>query len=319
MSEFRFPCPECGQKILGDTTYAGIRINCPTCQKPIVIPAPSPAPEAAVAGISAPTPSAPVEVAPGARGPVLPAPVDVAAKASTPAPAAAAPEKSRGLSGLAVASLMCSVLIPLGFVPGLICGHMAKAKMRRNIFLEGEKLANTGLAISYSVLAAFIVLAGVAGFEQFYYHPVKVVRESPEALAAIQPRVVDEVIMGETDDDHDVDGQSHYTGRSNNKAYHTTDRGGSFSYMMKVLPERAVTLNCRYWGSEKKNHVFEIAIDNQVIATQDLTGIAPGHFVDVEYKIPASLTRGKSQVKVEFQALPGAVAGNLYACQILKR
>ena len=304
MSEFRFPCPECGQRILGDTTYAGIQINCPTCQKLIVIPATAPAPEPEPAGV---------------RGPTIPSPVDVAAKTATPAPTPAAPEKSRGLSRLAMASLMCSVFIPLGFIPGLVCGHIAKARMRRNIFLEGEKLANIGLAISYSMLAATILLAGTFFFEHVYYRPVKVMRESPDAIASVQPRVIDEVIMGETDDDHDVDGQAHYTAHSNNKAYHTTDRGGSFSYMMKVLPERATTLNCRYWGSEKKNHVFQIAIDNQIIATQDLTSIAPGHFIDVEYKIPTGLTHGKDQVKVEFQALPGAVAGGLYACQILKR
>src|SRR5438477_2476331 len=111
MSEFRFPCPECGQKILGDTTYAGIQINCPTCQKSIVIPAPSPALEAAVAGKSTPA---------------TPAPAGAAAKTTPPSVAPAASPKPGGLSGLAVASLMCSVFIPLGFVPGLICGHMAR-------------------------------------------------------------------------------------------------------------------------------------------------------------------------------------------------
>jgi hypothetical protein len=65
--------------------------------------------------------------------------------------------------------------------------------------------------------------------------------------------------------------------------------------------------------------VFDIAVDNQIIATQDLKSIAPGHFVDMEYKIPASLTRGKTQVKVEFQALAGKTAGGLYGCQMLKR
>jgi len=88
---------------------------------------------------------------------------------------------------------------------------------------------------------------------------------------------------------------------------------------MKVLPDEAMTLNCRYSGSEKKGHVFDIAVDDQIIATQDLTSIAPGHFFDMEYKIPASLTRGKTQVKMEFQAHAGFTAGGLYGCQMLKR
>ena len=89
--------------------------------------------------------------------------------------------------------------------------------------------------------------------------------------------------------------------------------------MMKVLPDEAMTLNCRYWGGERKGHEFDIAVDNQIIATQNLTAIAPGHFVDMEYKIPAGLTRGKTEVKVEFQAHAGMTAGGLYGCQMLKR
>ena len=67
-------------------------------------------------------------------------------------------------------------------------------------------------------------------------------------------------------------------------------------------------------------HVEHYAINAEVQpATQSLTALAPGHFVDMEYKIPASLTVGKTVVKVEFQAHAGMTAGGLYGCQILKR
>ena len=144
-------------------------------------------------------------------------------------------------------------------------------------------------------------------------------RESPEAIAAMQPRIVDEVIIGENEDDHDMDGQMVAMMSNNGKTARAALRGGSFSYTMKVLPQEAMTLNCRYWGGEKKDHVFDIAVDDQIIATQNLTSIAPGHFVDMEYKIPASLTRGKTEVKVEFQAHAGMTAGGLYGCQMLRR
>ena len=191
--------------------------------------------------------------------------------------------------------------------------------MRRNIYLVGEKIASAGLLISYCVLMAMLALAGIFFCEHWHFSPVKVMRESPEAIAAIQPRVVDEVIVGENEDDHDVDGQMHYTTANRGKSCHSAVRGGSFSYMMKVLPQQAMALNCRYSGSEKKGHVFDIAVDNQIIATQNLTSIAPGHFVDLEYIIPMSLTLGKTEVKVEFQAHAGMTAGGLYGCQILRR
>jgi len=311
MSEFKFLCPECGQKILADTAYTGAGVACPTCQKTITIPAAAQAPDikpvladVATSGMAAPPPPVPQTAA-------LPV-------SSVPAAASIKQQTPGRISALAVASLICSVFVPLGSIPGIICGHMARARMRRNIFLVGGKMANAGLLISYSVLMATVALAATFLLEHWLSSPVKVMRESPEAIAALQSRVVDEVIMGENEDDHDVDGQLHSTTSNRGKPYHSAVRGGSFSYMMKVLPHEAMTLNCRYSGDENKNHVFDIAVDDQIIATQDLNAVAPGHFIDMEYKIPKSLTAGKDEVKVEFQAHAGMTAGGLYGCQILK-
>jgi hypothetical protein len=40
MSEFKFSCPNCQQNIAATSEYSGAQINCPTCQTPIVVPAP---------------------------------------------------------------------------------------------------------------------------------------------------------------------------------------------------------------------------------------------------------------------------------------
>ncbi len=40
MAEFKFSCPQCGQNIQCGVSYSGAQINCPTCQKPIVVPQP---------------------------------------------------------------------------------------------------------------------------------------------------------------------------------------------------------------------------------------------------------------------------------------
>jgi hypothetical protein len=220
-------------------------------------------------------------------------------------------------SALAIASLICSVIVPLGAIPGIICGHKAKARMQRDIFLVGEKIANAGLLISYCVLMAALTLAGVAGLVRWHTRPVFVLRESPAAIAALQPRIVDEVVIGANEEDHELGGHRYSTKTYNDKLYRYADNGGSFSYQMKVLPGESMRLNCRYSGDEVPGSLFDIAVDDQIIATQDLTFIEPRHFVDVEYKIPAGLTRGKTGVKVEFQAHPRMTAGGLYGCQIL--
>ena len=40
MSEFKFFCPQCGQRIQCDISYSGRQINCPVCQQAIVVPPP---------------------------------------------------------------------------------------------------------------------------------------------------------------------------------------------------------------------------------------------------------------------------------------
>jgi hypothetical protein len=55
-----------------------------------------------------------------------------------------------GLSVLAVASFGLSLLGPFGFLPAIICGHIAKWQMRRNTALRGAGLATAGLTIGYT-------------------------------------------------------------------------------------------------------------------------------------------------------------------------
>ena len=81
-----------------------------------------------------------------------------------------APEKRSGkTSGLAIASLSCSlgtcILGPLGSIPGIILGHMARSRLRRNPSLRGSGLATAGLVIGYlfGVLwAVWFVMFGLA-------------------------------------------------------------------------------------------------------------------------------------------------------------
>jgi hypothetical protein len=256
-------------------------------------------------------------------GSALPPPMPTPQTASRPVPSPPAAARQQQpipdrFSALAIASLICSVFVPLGSIPGIICGHMAKARMRRDIFLVGEKMAGAGLLISYCVLMATLALAGIACLERWHFRPVMVMRESPGAMAALQPRIVDEVVIGGNEDDHEMDGQRDSTKTNLGKTCRIATYGGSFSYQLKVLPQELMTLNCSYSGDETRGHLFDIAVDNQIIATQGLTAIAPGHFVDIEYKIPAGLTRGKTEVKVEFKAHPGMIVGGLYGCQMLR-
>lgn len=71
--------------------------------------------------------------------------------------------------GLAIASLICSVgsfiIIPLGFIPGIICGHLARKKVRQDPQLGGAGLAKAGLIVGYVSLGLHMLLvAGIVVF-----------------------------------------------------------------------------------------------------------------------------------------------------------
>jgi hypothetical protein len=66
-------------------------------------------------------------------------------------------------NGLAIAALVCGVggfVIGLSFIPAIICGHLARAQIRRT-GEQGAGLALAGLILGYVGIALFIVLIAV--------------------------------------------------------------------------------------------------------------------------------------------------------------
>jgi len=69
-------------------------------------------------------------------------------------------KKAQKISKLAIFSVLFSVLSficgPLGFVPGIVMGHMGRARIRRYASLRGSGIALTGLIIGYVGFIVFI-------------------------------------------------------------------------------------------------------------------------------------------------------------------
>ncbi len=61
-------------------------------------------------------------------------------------------------SGLAIASLIFSLVGPIGCIPAVICGHLALRKIEKGVSFKGRGLALAGLIIGYIVLGLSIVL-----------------------------------------------------------------------------------------------------------------------------------------------------------------
>ena len=141
--------------------------------------------------------------------------------------------------------------------------------------------------------------------------------ERQRELAA---RTTDWIEVGDVDNEkaHKLQGENTAAGPYSNRHWRHASDGGWFSYELKVQPGKSQQLVVTYWGSDSGNRVFDVEVDGVKIATQQLQNNHPGEFFDENYVIPADVTRDKTSVTVKFQAHPGATAGGIFGCRILK-
>lgn len=78
-----------------------------------------------------------------------------------------------------------------------------------------------------------------------------------------------------------------------------------------------MTLNCRF-KDDPNQRLFDVIVNDELIGGEIFKFNVPGDYYDVEYRIPASLTRGKKEITVTFRSQPVTIPARLFACQTLK-
>ena len=137
---------------------------------------------------------------------------------------------------------------------------------------------------------------------------------------ALDKRTIDFVAPGEQqpEADHFIQKQNSNTGNSMDAFWRDAHGDGYFSYQLSTHNETALSLLVKYWGAEWGNRKFDIYIDDQKLVTEDNTGKwNQSQFQDIEYKIPDEMIKGKSNVRIKFQSLPGNTAGAVYYIRLL--
>ncbi len=76
-----------------------------------------------------------------------------------------------------------------------------------------------------------------------------------------------------------------------------------------------LVLMATYWG-EERGQTFDILIDNQLLATQQLKNDKPGKFFDVEYPVPEALTKDKLSIRVRFVPQNHSTAGPVFGVRL---
>ena len=129
-------------------------------------------------------------------------------------------------------------------------------------------------------------------------------REDKKKQQELEDRTIDRLRLGEMqpERDHTFTGEELETGEEHGQKWRSTGQGGNFSFVMKVDQAAGNTIVCSYWGSDHRGRIFNIQVDGQTIATQDLNGFKESRFYEIRYDIPQELVKGKTTVTVKFSA-----------------
>ena len=132
-------------------------------------------------------------------------------------------------------------------------------------------------------------------------------------------RIIDKVLIGRdsSEKEHKLDGVNTNTGGPN--SWRDASKGGWFSYEVAVDPNKLMELVLTYSSTDGGNREFEILVDNQKFAEQKLRAETFSAWIDKVYPIPSELTKGKKNVTIKIQALPGMIAGGVYGLRTQMR
>lgn len=145
-------------------------------------------------------------------------------------------------------------------------------------------------------------------------------RVEQERLRELESRTVEFVDVGsqQAARQNNLKSQNSFTGTLNERRWRDARDGGYFEFDIKVDGNGPNQLMLTYWGSDGGNRVFDIVVDEMVVASQRLTASKQGEFIDVVYDLPLEATKGKGKVVVRVQAHPGAMAGGVFGVRTLR-
>jgi hypothetical protein len=99
-------------------------------------------------------------------------------------------------------------------------------------------------------------------------------------------------------------------------------RGGRswFSYDLPVEPAHPMALILTFYSDDRRSApaTFDIEVDGQQLAVQEVGRSEPRVFYDVTHPVPAEMVQGKTQVTVRFQAREGSQIATIYGVRMVR-
>ena len=79
-----------------------------------------------------------------------------------------------------------------------------------------------------------------------------------------------------------------------------------------------MALVVEYWGGFTGSKTFDILVNGEKIATENISGKKDGSFIDIQYGIPDELTVSESKITVKFDPHVGHRAGPVFSVRMIK-
>jgi DUF1680 family protein len=129
----------------------------------------------------------------------------------------------------------------------------------------------------------------------------------------VEQHTVDIIRLGEMqpERDHEFTGEA-FTGEGHGKKFRSTRQAGTMSFTMKTDPGSEQELLMTFWGMDNRGRVFDILVNGEVIATEDLNKYKASRFYDIRYSIPKSITNGKDKVTITLKSNAANSIGPVY-------
>jgi hypothetical protein len=88
---------------------------------------------------------------------------------------------------------------------------------------------------------------------------------------------------------------------------------------MKVIKNHPMALVIEYWGGFTGSKTFDILVNGQKIATENISGKKDGVFLDIQYDLPEKLTTYDNKITIMFAPHEGHRAGPFFYARTIKR
>ncbi len=144
--------------------------------------------------------------------------------------------------------------------------------------------------------------------------------EKKKALSALEQRTTDYFRLGEMqpERDHSFEGEKSQTGEDHGSKWRMANPEGYLQFELRVDPESPTTLIATYWGMDNRNRRFDILVNQQLIASEDLNRYKESRFYEVSYAIPMALTNGKNRIQVRLVPKERNSAGPIYQIRAIR-